>query len=63
MVRDGVANLVNRCHLFPVVFGSLSSRRLLDEDVAQLEGLAGPDDEFPADLGAVRRRAVRSMMR
>jgi hypothetical protein len=32
-----------------VVFGSLSSRRLLDADVPQLDGLAGPDDEIPDD--------------
>jgi hypothetical protein len=29
----------------PAVFRSLSWRRLLDADVPQLDGLAGPDDE------------------
>jgi hypothetical protein len=32
---------------------SLLSRRLLNEDIAKVDGRAGPDDEFPADLGAV----------
>ena len=39
-------------------------RRLLDEDVPELEGLAKPHDEFPADhVPPAAMPAVRSMMR
>jgi hypothetical protein len=32
---------------------SASSGRPLDQDIAQLDGPAGPDDELAADLGAL----------